>query len=115
MKALEEKAQREQKVRLIQAETQKQERIKRAEAEKQEKILRAQAEAEAKLLQAKAVAEANERIARSITPEILRWRELSVQEKFAEAISKNPNVRLFYGMDGKGNLHFWMEEQKRKK
>lgn len=112
MKALEEKARREQQVRLIQAETEKQERIKRAEAEKQEKILKAQAEAEARLLQAKAIAEANERIAKSITPEILRWRELAVQEKFAEAIAKNPNVRLFYGMGGKGNLHFWMGGKK---
>ncbi len=115
MKALEEKAQREQKVRLIQAETEKQERIKKAEAEKQEKILRAQAEAEARLLQAQAIAEANRKIAESITPEILRWRELAVQEKFAEAIAKNPNVRLFYGMEGQGNLHFWLKDFQKEK
>lgn len=112
MKALEEKAQREQKVRLIQAETEKQERIKKAEAEKQEKILRAQAEAEARLLQARAIAEANRQIAESITPEILRWRELAVREKFAEAIARNPNVRLFYGMPNNGNFHFWMGDGK---
>ena len=111
MKALEEKAQREQKVRLIQAETEKQERIKRAEAEKQEKILQAQAEAESRLLKAKAQAEANKKIAESITPEILRWRELAVKEKFAEAISRNPNVRLFYGMGAGGNLHFWLGDE----
>ncbi len=115
MKALEEKAQREQRVRLIQAETEKQERIKKAEAEKQEKILRAQAKAEAKLLWAKAVAEANRKIASSITPEVLTWRKLAVQEKFAEAIEANPNVRLFYGMEGTGNLHFWMDDGKRAK
>jgi len=116
MKALEEKAQREQKVRLIQAETEKQERIKRAEAEKQEKILRAQAEAEAKLLKARATAEANKKIAASITPEILKWRELAVRERFADAIRENENVRLFYGMEGNGkNLHFWMEDGRREK
>jgi regulator of protease activity HflC (stomatin/prohibitin superfamily) len=110
MKALEEKAQREQRVRLIQAETLKQEQIKKAEAEKQQKILQAQAEAEARLLKAEAIAKANQKIAKSISPEVLRWRELAVQEKFAEAISQNPNVRLFYGMGHGGNLHFWIEE-----
>ncbi len=110
MKALEEKAQREQRVRIIQAETEKKEKILRAEAEKQERILRAQAEAEARLLRAKAEAGANKRIAQSLTPNILRWRELAVQEKMAEAIEKNPNVRLFYG-NVPGNMHFWMGEQ----
>ncbi len=111
MKALEEKAQREQKVRLIQAETEKKEKILRAEAAKQEKILRAQAEAEARLLRAKAEAEANQLLAKSLTPAVLHWRELAVQERLAEAIESNPNVRLFYGLSSSPNVHLWLPEK----
>ena len=100
MKALEEKARYEQQVRLIKAETEKKEKILRAEAEKEEKILKAQGEAEA-----------NKLLSKSITPELLKWRELDIQEKMAEAIRQNPHVRLFYGNSSFGNLHFWLEEK----
>lgn len=112
MKALEEKAQREQKVRLIKVETEKQERIKRAEAEQRERILKAEAEKKEKILRAEGEKKANELLSKSITPQLLQWRNLDVQEKMAEAIKSNPNVRLFMGMQGNGNLHFWMDGKK---
>ena len=83
----------------------------KAETEKKEKILRAEAEKEEKILKAQGEAEANKLLSKSITPELLKWRELDIQEKMAEAIRQNPHVRLFYGNSSFGNLHFWLEEK----
>ncbi|MEO2065046.1 MAG: SPFH domain-containing protein [Desulfurobacteriaceae bacterium] len=97
MKYVEEKAKREQEVKRIQAET-----------EKIQKVIKAQAEAEARLEKAKAEAQANQMISRSITPNILKWRELDVQERIAESLEKNPNVKLFINTPS-GNFHMWIE------
>jgi len=102
MKYVEEKAKREQEVKRIQAET-----------EKIQKVIKAQAEAEARLERAKAEAEANRMISQSITPNILKWRELDVQEKIAESLQKNPNVRLFINTPT-GNFHMWLEGERGK-
>ena len=98
MKYIEEKALREQKVRKIKAET-----------EKLERIIKAEAEAQAKIKEAEGIAKANELISRSITPNLLRWKELEVQQKIAESISKNPNVKLFLNVPNSSNLHMWIE------
>ncbi len=110
MKALQEKAEREQKVKLIQAETRKQEKIKAAEAENAKKILEAEADKKARILKAEGEAKANELLSKSITQNLLEWRRLDVEEKMADAIEANPNVRLFYRMGNTGNLHFWMND-----
>lgn len=100
MKLLQQKAEREMKVKLIEAETKKQVQIKQAEAEKQARILRAEGEAKANAL-----------LSRSLTAVILKWRELDVQEQFAQAVKSNPNIKLFYGLGGK-NMHYWVGGQK---
>jgi len=100
MKYIEEKAKREQEVKKIQAET-----------EKIQKVIKAQAEAEARLARAKAEAEANRMISQSITPNILKWRELEIQERIAESLQKNPNVKLFLNTPT-GNFHMWLNENK---
>ncbi len=100
MKYVEEKAKREQEVKRIQAET-----------EKIQKVIKAQAEAEARLEKAKAEAQANQMISRSITPNILKWRELDVQERIAESLEKNPNVKLFINTPT-GNFHMWLDSSK---
>jgi len=99
MKYVEEQAKREQEVKRIQAET-----------EKLQKIIKAQAEAEAKLKRAEAEAKANEMISKSITPNILKWKELMVEEKIAESLEKNPNVKLFLNVPQSGNFHMWLKQ-----
>jgi regulator of protease activity HflC (stomatin/prohibitin superfamily) len=100
MKYVEEKAKREQEVKKIQAET-----------EKIQKIIKAQAEAQARLERAKAEAKSNELVSRSITPQILKWRELDVQEKVAESLKENPNVKLFLNVPAGTNFHLWLNDK----
>jgi len=103
MKYVEEKAKREQEVKRIQAET-----------KKIEQVTKAQAEAESRLTVAKAIAQANREIAKSITPEILKWKELEVQQKVADSLQKNPNVRLFLNVPTGGNFHMWLNSSNSK-
>ncbi len=96
MKYVEEKARREQEVRRIKAETQK-----------MEKVIKAEAEAEAKIKTAKAIAEANRLISRSITPSLLKWKELEVEQRIAQSLEKNPNVKLFINLPS-SSTHLWL-------
>jgi len=89
MKYVEEKALREQKVRKIRAETEKLERVIKAEG----------------------ISKANELISKSITTNLLKWKELEVQQKVAESISQNPNVKLFLNVPSSSNLHMWLNEE----
>jgi regulator of protease activity HflC (stomatin/prohibitin superfamily) len=70
------------------AATQDAQRVERevasAEAEGKKTVATARAAAEAQITQATAQAEANNLIARSITPELLRLKELEIEEKKAE-------------------------------
>ena len=100
MKYVEEKAKREKEVKRIQAET-----------EKIQMVIRAQAKAEAQITEAKAVAKANEIISRSITPELLKWKELEVQQSLVESLKRNPNTTLFINVPA-GNFHMWLKENK---
>jgi regulator of protease activity HflC (stomatin/prohibitin superfamily) len=100
MKYIEEKARREQEVRKIQAETRK-----------IQMVIEAQAKAEAKLTEAKAMAEANKILSKSITPELLKWKELEVQHELVESLRKNPNTTLFINIPA-GNFHMWLKENK---
>jgi regulator of protease activity HflC (stomatin/prohibitin superfamily) len=102
MKYVEEQAKKEQEVKKIKAET-----------EKIEKVVRAEAEAEAKLKEAQAEAKANELISKSITPQILKWRALEVEEKIAESLKENPNVKLFLNVPQNSNFHLWLNDEKR--
>ncbi len=102
MKYVEEKARKEQEVRKIKAET-----------EKIERVIKAEAEAQAKIKEAEAIAKANELISKSVTSNLLRWKEIEVQMKVAESLKENPNVRLFLNVPKSGNFHLWLDSQKR--
>ncbi|MEO2068680.1 MAG: SPFH domain-containing protein [Desulfurobacteriaceae bacterium] len=110
MKYVEEQARREQEVRKIQAETEKIQKVIKAQAEAEERIIRAKAEAEARLKKAEAEAKANEMLSKSITPNVLKWKELMVEEKIAESLEKNPNVKLFLNVPQSGNFHMWLKQ-----
>jgi len=112
MKYVEEQAKREQEVKKIKAETEKIEKVIKAQAEAERRVIQAKAEAEARLKKAEAEAKANEMLSRSITPKVLKWRELDVQEKIAESLKENPNVKLFLNVPQSSNFHLWLEERK---
>jgi regulator of protease activity HflC (stomatin/prohibitin superfamily) len=95
----------------------------RQEAEKKAAIARgiaeakkieAQGKAEARLIEAKAEAQANLEIAKSITSNLLKLKQIEVQSKFNEAIKNNPNTKIFLTPGGVvPNL--WMNVQDEKK
>ena len=78
------------------------------------KKIEAQGRAEARLIEAKAEAQANLEIAKSITPNLLKLKQIEVQGKFNEAIKNNPNTKIFLTPGGVvPNL--WMNVQDEKK
>ncbi len=99
MKYLEEKALKEQEVRKIKAET-----------EKIEKVIKAEAEALKRIKEAEGRAKANQLISQSITPNVLKWKQLEVQEKLAEALKENPNATIFLNTP-QGNMHYWLNKK----
>ncbi len=101
MKYIEEKAKKEQEVRKIKAET-----------EKIEKIIKAEAEAQKRIKEAEGRAKANELISKSITPNVLKWKSLEIQEKMAEALRENPNATIFINTPS-GNMHYWLNKSEK--
>ena len=110
MKYVEEKAKKEQEVRKIKAETEKIEKIIRAEAEAEKKVKEAEGRAKAKLLEAEAQAKANKLLSKSIDKNILKWKEIQVQEKLMEAIKENKNNNIFLNTP-QGNMHYWLDKK----
>ncbi len=95
----------------------KQEAAKKAAIAKgsaEAKIIQAQGVADAKLIEAKAQAKANEEISKSLTNELLKLKQIEVQDKFNEALKSNPNIKIFLTPGGVvPNL--WMNVQDEKK
>jgi len=58
-----------------------QQQVKKAEADKQAKILAAEAEKQAKILEGEGIEEFNKKVSQSITPDLLKYKELQNQEK----------------------------------
>jgi regulator of protease activity HflC (stomatin/prohibitin superfamily) len=110
MKYIEEQAKREQEVKKIQAETEKIQKVIKAQAEAEQRVIQAKADAEARLKKAEAEAKANKLLSQSITPKILKWRELDVQEEIAKSLQSNPNVKLFLNVP-QGNFHMWLNDK----
>ena len=77
-------------------------------------MIEAKGKAEAKLIEAKAQAKANELISKSLTKELLKLKQIQVQEKFNEALKKNPNVKIFL-MPGGVVPNIWMNVENEKK
>ncbi|RUM47804.1 MAG: prohibitin family protein [Hydrogenothermus sp.] len=110
MKYVEEKAKKEQEVRKIKAETEKIEKIIRAEAEAEKRVKEAEGRAKARILEAEAQAKANRLLSKSIDKNILKWKEIQVQEKLMEAIKENKNNNIFLNAP-QGNMHYWLNKK----
>ena len=92
-------------------------------AEKEAALARGKAEAlkieskgkaDAKLIEASAQAKANELISKSLTTELLKLKQIEVQNKFNEALKQNPNAKIFL-LPGGVTPNIWMNvEDKRK-
>lgn len=110
MKYVEEKAKKEQEVRKIKAETEKIEKIIRAEAEAEKRVKEGEGRAKARILEAEAQAKANRLLSKSIDKNILKWKEIQVQEKLMEAIKENKNNNIFLNTP-QGNMHYWLNKK----
>jgi regulator of protease activity HflC (stomatin/prohibitin superfamily) len=78
------------------------------------RLIEAKGKAEAKLIEAKAEAQANREIANSLNTELLKLKQIQVQEKFNEALKQNPNAKIFLTPGGVvPNLWMNVEEPKK--
>jgi len=59
------------------------------------KKIEAQGKADAMLIEANAQAKANLIIGKSVTTELLKLKQIDVQNKFNEALKDNPNAKIF--------------------
>ena len=76
-------------------------------------MIEAKGKAEAKLIEAKAQAKANELIAKSLNDELLKLKQIEVQNRFNEALQKNPNIKIFL-VPGGVVPNIWMNVENKK-
>ena len=75
--------------------------------------IEAQGKADAKLIEAKAQAKANILISKSLNNELLKLKQIEVQDKFNEALKANPNAKIFLTPGGVvPNLWMNVEDKK---
>jgi len=114
-------AKRQQEAERIKAETQKLKKVIAAKAEAEVKLeriraeskakeIRAQAEANATLTLAAAKAQANRLIASSINDKLIKWKMIEVYKLQAQALYKNPNVKIWLGAPKNGLFLFHLNE-----
>ncbi|RMA97297.1 prohibitin family protein [Hydrogenothermus marinus] len=103
-----------EKMKYVEEKAKKQQEIKRIEAEtkKIQKVIAAEAEAEKKIKEAEGIAKANKLISQSIDKNVLKWRELEIQEKLMEALKENKNNNIFLNTPA-GNMHYWLNTPKK--
>jgi len=78
------------------------------------KKIEAQGKADAMLIEANAEAKANIIIGKSLTNELLKLKQIEVQNKFNEALKQNPNTKIFLTPGGVvPNLWMNVEESKK--
>ncbi len=87
-----------------------QKRAEQAKGEAEAKKIRAQGEAERIMIEAKAKAQANQAIANSLTPELLRLKQIDVQGKFNEALKENRDAKIFLTPGG-AVPNIWVESK----
>ena len=93
-------------------EAQRQAAIARGKAEA--KKIESQGKADAMLIEANAQAKANEIIAKSLTANLLKLKQIEVQGQFNEALKNNPNAKIFLTPGGVvPNIWMNMEDNKK--
>ncbi len=89
-------------------------RAAQARGEAEAKKIRAQGEAERIMIEAKARAQANLEIGRSITPELLRLKQIEVQREFNKALKVNRDAKIFLTPGG-AVPNIWIDTKERQK
>lgn len=85
--------------------------LRQATAEAKKRVAQAEGEKQTAVLKAEGEALANERLARSLTPQLMEWRRLQIQER---AVDKwQGQVPSFLSGSGQGSFLFQMPEAKR--
>ncbi len=78
------------------------------------KKIQAQGEADAIMIQAKASAKANELISKSLTPQLLKLKQIEVQGKFNDALKVNKNAQIFLTPGG-AVPNIWIDAKDKQK
>jgi len=78
------------------------------------KKIQAQGEADAVTIRAKAEANANKLISNSLTPELLKLKQIEVQGKFNEALKSNNNAQIFLTPGG-AVPNIWLDAKDKQK
>ena len=89
-------------------------RAAQARGEAEAKKIRAQGEAERIMIEAKAKAQANIEIGKSVTPELIRLKQVEVQGKFNEALKTNKDAKIFLTPGG-AVPNIWIDAKDRQK
>jgi len=118
-----------QQIEAVQIAKQQAERVKyevlRAKQEAQKKAalatgiaeakkIQAQGEADAVMIRAKAEANANKLISNSLSPELLKLKQIEVQGKFNEALKTNTNAQIFLTPGG-AVPNIWLDAKSKQK
>ena len=118
-----------QQIEAVQIAKQQAERVKyevlRAKQEAQKKAalatgvaeakkIQAQGEADAVMIRAKAEANANKLISNSLSPELLKLKQIEVQGKFNEALKDNKNAQIFLTPGG-AIPNIWIDAKDKQK
>jgi len=80
----------------------------------QAKKIQAQGEADAVMIRAKAEANANKLISNSLSPELLKLKQIEVQGKFNEALKTNTNAQIFLTPGG-AVPNIWLDAKDKQK
>ncbi len=89
-------------------------RAAQARGEAEAKKIKAQGEAERIMIEAKAKAQANEVIGKSISPALLKLKQIEVQGKFNEALKTNKDAKIFLTPGG-AVPNIWIDTKERQK
>jgi len=102
------------KYEVLRAKQEAQKRAALAQGVADAKKIQAQGEADAVMIKAKAEADANKLISESLTPQLLKLKQIEVQAKFNEALKYNNNAQIFLTPGG-AVPNIWLDAKDKQK
>jgi len=102
------------KYEVLRAQQEAQKRAALAKGVAEAKKIQAQGEADAVMIKAKAEADANILISKSLTPELLKLKQIEVQGRFNDALKANKDAQIFLTPGG-AVPNIWLDAKDRQK
>ena len=102
------------KYEVLRAQQEAQKRAALAKGVAEAKKIQAQGEADAVMIKAKAEANANKLISNSLSPELLKLKQIEVQGRFNDALKTNKNAQIFLTPGG-AVPNIWLDAKDRQK